>query len=160
MVSMAQMSPLGVAMTPCILPSRPLKFQPSGGDSGLPVLSNFEIELVPVLVSHTFSWASSVRPKPGPPRPPPVKPVTGGDSGSPLGANLERVPSHRKLWLCEPIMKLSAVQALPSLSNISLPPPANPPPVNLIGSTQALGAKVRYGVNGVGRLTTLPLGKG
>jgi len=46
---------------------------------------------------------------------------------------------------CMPKVKLSAAQALPWLSIISLPGPLRPPPVNLSGNTQALGANVRYG---------------
>src|SRR5262249_18798423 len=43
----AHMSPLGVAMMPCISPSRPSKVMPSGGVSGLPFLSNTAIDLPP-----------------------------------------------------------------------------------------------------------------
>jgi len=46
-----------------------------------------------------------------------------------------------------------AAQALPALSNISLPGALNPPPANLSGNTHALGANVRYGKNGVGHKT-------
>ena len=49
-------------------------------------------------------------------------------------------------------MKLSTTQAFPWLSNISLPPPLKPPPENFSGRTQALGAKLRYGMKGVDRI--------
>src|SRR5215510_5343945 len=42
-----RLSPLGVAMMPCISPSFPLKVIPSGGVSGLPFLSNTAIDLPP-----------------------------------------------------------------------------------------------------------------
>ena len=42
-----QTSPLGVTITPCIRPSRPPKVMPSGGVSGLPVLSKTVIDLLP-----------------------------------------------------------------------------------------------------------------
>ena len=58
------------------------------------------------------------------PEPPVRQPVTAGDNGVPLGANFERVPDQGRLsWFSAPTMKLSATQALPWLSNISLPPP-------------------------------------
>src|SRR5262245_11765009 len=43
----AHTSPPGVTMTPCISPRRPLKLIPSGGVSGLPLLSNTAIDLPP-----------------------------------------------------------------------------------------------------------------
>src|SRR6516225_1109714 len=98
-------------------------------------------------------------PKPIPSSPPPVKPVVIGDSGRPLGANLERLPSHSSSRFCAPTMKLLPAQRLPSLSNINLPGALSPPPVNFSGSTQSLGAQVRYGLNGVGR-SFLPLATG
>src|SRR5262245_12266567 len=98
-------------------------------------------------------------PKPMPSSPPPVNPVVMGDSGRPLGANLERLPSHRTSLFCAPTTQLSPAQRLPSLSNIILPGALRPPPLNLSGMTQALGAKLRYGMKGVGR-RFLPLGTG
>ena len=95
------------------------------------------------MVPHTLSWASMARPKPMASTPPPVKPVVMGDSGLPLGANLERLPAHKASWFYAPTRKLSPAQAFPSLSNMSLPGPLNPPPVNLSGNTQALGEYVR-----------------
>src|SRR6516165_8900852 len=86
-VSTVQMSPFGAAIIPCIVPSLPPKFQPSDGETGLPVLSNSETVLPVQLVTHTFSCASRVNPKPGPARPPPLKPNGLGESGLPLGAN-------------------------------------------------------------------------
>src|SRR5271166_3023207 len=122
-VSAAQMSPLGVAMIPCNWPSSPLKLYPSGGESGLPVLSKTEMVLLPAkLATHTLEFASMATPNPGPASPPPVKPVSAGDSGVPLGANFEMLPAQYESWACAPTWKLSAVQTLPSLSNISLPP--------------------------------------
>src|SRR5215472_6449442 len=92
-----------------------------------------------------------VNPKPGPARPPPVKPNGLGESGLPFGANLVRVPVQDASWFWAPTMKLLASQTLPWLSNISLPGALNPPPSNLSGNIQALGAKFRYGRKGVGR---------
>jgi len=46
-----------------------------------------------------------------------------------------------------------------NLSPIQRLAPLRPPPVNLSGRTQALGAKLRYGMKGVGR-SFLPLGTG
>jgi hypothetical protein len=103
------------------------------------------------LVGHALSSASSVNPKPGPAMPPPLKPNGLGDSALPLGANLLIPPVHEASWFCAPTVKLSATQALPSLSIMSLPPPLTPPPVNLSGNTKALGANVRYGRYGVSR---------
>src|SRR5215471_7110883 len=98
-------------------------------------------------------------PKPIPSSPPPVKPVVIGDSGRPFGANLERLPAHNSSWFCEPTRKLLPAQTFPLLSIIILPGALSPPPVNFSGSTQALGAQVRYGMNGVGR-RFLPFGTG
>src|SRR5271165_4495902 len=95
------------------------------------------------LVAHALSCASTVKPKPGPAIPPPLKPRGLGESGLPLGANLVRPPVHEASRFCAPTVKLSATQTFPSLSIISLPPPLQPPPVNLSGKIQALGAKVR-----------------
>ena len=88
------MSPLGVAMMPCIWLIWRLKFQPSGGESGLPFLSNLVMFWPVKLVGHALSCASRVKPKPGPAMPPPLKPRGLGESGLPLGANLERPPVH------------------------------------------------------------------
>ena len=60
----------------------PPKLYPSGGDSGLPVLSNSEIAWPAVLVIHMRSLASIAGSKiSGPIRPPPVNPVVIGDRG-------------------------------------------------------------------------------
>src|ERR1044072_5283303 len=128
--SSVQTSPLGVTMMPCITPSCPPKLYPSDGESGLPFLSNREIVLLPVLVPHTRSCASIAVPKPGPSTPPPLKPVGDGDSGLPLGGDFERFPSQKSSEACEPTMKLTPVQALPSLSNMIFPGALSPPPVN------------------------------
>src|SRR5262249_25825105 len=138
-------------MIPCIVLSLPPKFQPSAGDSGVPVLSKRKMVCPDQLVTQTFSCASRVNPNPGPASPPPLKPNGLGESALPLGANFDRFPAHSMSWFCAPTMKLSAIQALPSPSSISLPGPLNPPPVNLSGKTHALGANVRYGRKGVGR---------
>src|SRR6516165_833760 len=98
-------------------------------------------------------------PKPIPCSPPPVNPVVMGDSGRPLGANSERLPAHNSSTFCAPTRKLLSAQTLPLASIIILPGALNPPPVNFNGSTQALGAQVRYGMNGVGR-RFLPFGTG
>jgi hypothetical protein len=49
----------------------------------------------PKLVVQALSWASMARPKPGPSWPPPVKPVTAGESGIPSGANFESPPLQK-----------------------------------------------------------------
>src|SRR5664280_587897 len=139
-------------MMPCIWPSLPPKVYPSGGESGLPLLSNFTMALLPYVVPHTLSCESIARPKPMPSTPPPVKPVGCGDSGFPLGENLERLPAHNASWICAPTIKLSPAQALPALANMSLPGPLNPPPVTLSGKIHALGEYVRYGMKGAGRM--------
>src|SRR5271165_3668315 len=138
-----QTSPLGVTITPCIRPSRPPKLIPSGGVRGFPFLSNTEMVLLPYVVSHALSWASTAAPKVPPSMPPPVKPVVIGESGLPFGANLVACPCHSESCPCQPTVKLSATQKLPSLSNMPLPPARNPPPSNLSGRTQALGVKLR-----------------
>src|SRR5262245_35918482 len=96
-----------------------------------------------VLVTHTLSSAATAVPNPGPSTPPPVKPVVAGDSGRPFGANADRLPSQSASRACEPTMKLTPVQTFPWLSNISFPGPLSPPPVNLSGRIQALGAALR-----------------
>src|SRR5512139_1857892 len=83
--------------------------------------------------------------------PPPAKPVVIGDSGLPLGANLLALPCHKVSCPCQPTVKLSPTQRLPSLSNMHLPPARYPPPSNLSVSTQALGGQLRYGMYGTGR---------
>ena len=102
-----------------------------------------------VLVNQILSFASTAVPNPGPSRPPPANPVGAGESARPFGANLAILPSHKASDPCEPTMKLAPVQRLPSLSNINLPGAVRPPPVNLSGKTQALGAKLKYGKKGV-----------
>src|SRR5271165_2990007 len=138
-----QTSPLGVTMTPCIRPSRPPKLIPSGGVRGFPFLSNTEMVLLPYVVNHALSWASTAAPKVPPSIPPPVNPVVIGESGRPFGANLVAGPCQSASDACQPMVKLSPTQRLPSLSNIALPPARYPPPSNLSGSTQALGAKFK-----------------
>src|SRR5215510_1339804 len=91
--------------------------------------------------------------------PPPAKPVVIGDSGLPLGLNLVALPCQNASCPCQPTVKLSPTHRLPSLSNIALPPARYPPPSNLSGSTQALGGKFRYGMNGTARMV-LPAGTG
>src|SRR5215472_5119122 len=98
-------------------------------------------------------------PKVPPSIPPPTKPVVIGESGFPFGANLVAFPCHRVSWACQPTVKLSPTQRLPSLSIIALPPARNPPPSNFNGNTQALGGKLRYGMNGTARMF-LPAGTG
>src|SRR5262245_14700943 len=142
----AHTSPLGVAMMPCISPSCPLKEIPSGGVSGLPDLSNTANDLPPYVENAALSLASTAATKVPPCIPPPAKPVVIGDSGWPLGSNLVALPSHNESCPCQPTVKLSPTQRLPSLSNIALPPARYPPPSNLSGSTHALGATVKYGM--------------
>ena len=75
--------------------------------------------------------------------PPPVKPVVIGDNGLPLGSNFVAWPCHSASLACQPTVKLSPTQRLPSASNIALPPARYPPPSNLSGRTQALGENCR-----------------
>src|SRR5580693_8475848 len=135
-------------MMPCISPRRPPNVMPSGGVSGLPFLSNTAIEWPPYVVNQALSWASTAAPNVPPSIPPPVKPVVIGESGLPLGANLVAWPCHNESCPCQPTVKLSPTQRFPSLSNMHLPPATYPPPVNLSGSTHALGAQLRYGIYG------------
>src|SRR5262245_46352841 len=130
-------------MIPCINPSRPLKVMPSGGVSGLPVLSNTAIDCPPYVENQALSFASTVAPKVPPCMPPPANPVTAGDNGLPFGLNFVALPCHNASCACQPRVKLSPTQRLPSLSNIALPPARYPPPSNFSGSTQALGGNVR-----------------
>src|SRR5215475_7754793 len=118
----AHTSPLGVAMMPCIRPSWPLKVMPSGDVSGLPFLSNTAIDLPPYVENQTLSLASTAAPKVPPCIPPPTNPVVIGDSGLPLGSNLVALPCQNASCACQPSVKLSPTQRLPSLSNIALPP--------------------------------------
>src|SRR5262247_4406258 len=148
----AHTSPLGVAMMPCISPSCPLKVIPSGGVSGLPVLSNTAIDLPPYVENQALSLASTAAPKVPPCIPPPANPIVIGDSGLPFGLNLVALPCQNASCPCQPTVKLSPTQRLPSLSNIALPPARYPPPSNLSGNIHALGEKFRYGMNGTGRI--------
>src|SRR5215831_9645534 len=119
----AHTSPLGVAMIPCISPSCPLKVMPSGGVSGLPFLSNTAIDLPPYVENQALSLASIAAPNEPPCMPPPANPVMFGDSGLPFGSNLVALPCHNESCPCQPTVKLSPTQRLPSLSNMA-PPPA------------------------------------
>src|SRR5262249_19946617 len=91
--------------------------------------------------------------------PPPANPVVIGDSGLPFGLNLVALPCHSESCPCQPTVKLSPTQRLPSLSNIRPPPARWPPPSNLSGRTHALGEKFRYGMYGTARIV-LPCGTG
>src|SRR5262249_45003928 len=91
--------------------------------------------------------------------PPPANPLVIGDSGFPFGLNLVALPCQNASCPCQPTVKLSPTQRLPSLSNIALPPARYPPPSNLSGNTHALGEKFRYGMNGTVRIV-LPCGIG
>src|SRR5215475_3027379 len=144
---------------PCISPSFPLNVMPSGGVSGLPFLSNTAMDLPPYVPNQALSLASTAKPKVPPCIPPPAKPVVIGDIGFPFGPNLVALPCQSVSCPCQPIVKLSPTHKLPSLSNIALPPARYPPPSNFNGSTQALGGKLRYGMNGTGRMV-LPAGTG
>src|SRR5215470_8500499 len=146
-------------MMPCISPSCPSNVMPSGGVSGLPFLSNTAIDLPPYVENQALSWASTAAPKVPPCIPPPAKPVVIGDSGLPFGLNLVALPCQNESCACQPTVKLSPTQRLPSLSNIALPPARYPPPSNFSGSTHALGGKFRYGMYGTGR-RFLPCGTG
>src|SRR5262249_50907216 len=81
----AHTSPLGVAMMPCIKPSRPLKVIPFGGVSGLPFLSNTAIDLPPQVENQALSLASTAAPNEPPCLPPPANPVVMRDSGLRFG---------------------------------------------------------------------------
>src|SRR5262249_9801607 len=118
----AHTSPLGVAMIPCMSPSRPLNVIPSGGVSGLPFLSNTAIDLPPYVENHALSWASAAAPNVPPSMPPPAYPVVIGDSGLPFGSNFVALPCQNASNPCQPTVKLSPTQRLPSLSNIAFPP--------------------------------------
>src|SRR5271169_1140884 len=146
-------------MIPCMRPSRPPKLIPSGGLRGLPFLSNTAMDLLPYVVSQALSLESTAAPNVPPSIPPPVKPVVIGESGRPLGANLVAWPCHNESCPCQPTVKLSPTQRLPSLSNMALPPARYPPPSNFSGRTQALGGKLKYGMNGTARMV-LPCGTG
>src|ERR1700738_4203355 len=93
--------------------------------------------------STRLTRASTAAPKVPPCIPPPAKPVVIGESGRPFGANLLALPCHSVSWPCQPIVKLSPTQRLPSLSNIALPPARYPPPSNLSGRTHALGGNFK-----------------
>src|SRR5262249_13374997 len=105
------------------------------------------------------SLASTAAPNVPPSMPPPANPVVIGESGLPFGLNFVALPCQNLSCPCQPIVKLSPTQRLPSLSNMALPPARYPPPSNLSGSTQALGATLRYGMNRTGR-RVLPCGTG
>src|SRR5215469_5196957 len=117
-----QTSPLGATMIPCISPRRPPKLMPSVGVSGLPVLSNTAMALLPYVVNQALSLESTAVPNVPPSIPPPVNPVVIGDSGWPSDANLLALPCHNASLPCQPMVKLSPTQRLPSLSNMHLPP--------------------------------------
>src|ERR1700686_1950238 len=104
-------------------------------------------------------FKSIALPKVPPSIPPPVKPVVIGESERPFGANFVAFPCHNSSCPCQPTVQLSPTQRLPSLSNMALPPARYPPPSNLSGSTHALGASLRYGMNGTAR-RFLPCGTG
>src|SRR5262249_18504099 len=109
-------------MMPCISPSCPLKEIPSGGVSGLPVLATTAIDLPPEVENQALCLASTAAPSVPPSMPPPANPVVIGDSGLPLGSNFVALPCHSASCPCQPTVKLSPTQRLPSLSNIAFPP--------------------------------------
>src|SRR5262245_41197297 len=137
---------------PCIKPCRPPKLMSSGRVNGLPFLSTTAIDVPPQRENQALSLASTAAPNVPPCMPPPANPVVIGDSGLPFGSNLVALPCQNASCPCQPTVKLSPTQRLPSLSNIALPPATYPPPVNLSASTHALGAKRRYGMEGTGRI--------
>ena len=77
-----------------------------------------------------------------------------------VGGKLGEVAPPEGVLILRAYRKFSTTQALPWLSNMSLPPAFKPPPVILSGRTQALGAKLRYGTKGVGLSGALPCGIG
>ena len=121
-VSATQMSPPARRSMPCICPSWPPKFQPSGGDSGLPLLSKTRDGLVARVTRRPDDcrWRRWRARSPGPDAAA-GEAGDGGESAWPFGANLDRWPRHKESDACAPIMKLSPTQTLPSLSNINLP---------------------------------------
>src|SRR5262249_59603797 len=96
-----------------------------------------------------LGWAAA--PNVPPCMPPPANPVVIGDRGLPFGLNLVALPCHNESCPCQPMVKLSPTQRLPSLSNIALPPARYPPPSTLSGSTPALGAQLRERMNAPAR---------
>src|SRR5215813_11291894 len=108
--------------------------------------------------AHTSPLGVTMMPCISPSCPLKVMP-SGGDSGLPFGLNLVALPCQNESCACQPTVKLSPTQRLPSLSNIALPPARYPPPSNFSGSTHALGGKLRYGMYGTGR-SFLPCGTG
>src|SRR5262249_24794928 len=109
--------------------------------------------------NQALSLASTAVPNELPCMPPPANPVVIGDSGLPFGSNLVALPCHNESCPYQPTVKLSPTQRLPSLSNIAPPPARKPPPSNLSGKTQALGEKLRDGMNGTARMV-FPAGTG
>ena len=84
--SAIQISPFGATPTPCSPPFLPAVGKSLSLPMGLPLKSITPI-LPLKLVTQTLSSATPV-PQPMPSTPMPVKPVIGGESGVPLGANL------------------------------------------------------------------------
>src|SRR5215469_10472115 len=116
----AHTSPLpGATIMPCIFPSFPPSVIPSGGDNGLPFLSNTAMAWLPYVENHALSLASTAAPKVPPSIPPPVNPVVIGESGLPSGLNLVAFPCHSASLPCHPTVKLSPTHRFPSLSNIA-----------------------------------------
>src|SRR5262245_9204012 len=130
-------------MMPCIRPSLPSKVMPSGGVSGLPLLSNTAIDLPPYVPNQALSLASIAAPKVPPCMPPPAKPVVSGERGFPLGPNLVAFPCHSLSCPCQPIVKLSPTQRLPSLSSADRPAFARDRPCSRAFSCSAPWAATR-----------------
>src|SRR5215510_10767120 len=103
-------------------PELPVEGDTLRGVSGLPFLSNTAIDLPPYVENQALSLASTAVPNEPPCMPPPANPVVIGDSGLPFGLNLVALPCHNESCPCQPMVKLSPTQRLPSLSNIALPP--------------------------------------
>src|SRR5215469_14923632 len=71
--------------------------------------------------AHTSPLGVTMMPCIFPSFPPSVIPSV-GDSGLPFGLNLVALPCQNASCPCQPTVKLSPTQRLPSLSNIALPP--------------------------------------
>src|SRR5262249_16716261 len=91
-------------------------------------------------------------PQPTPSRPMPVKPVMGGERGTPLGVNLTTPPPMlRRTPDWDPGIQFCPLQRLPSASNMNRQGEYSPPPAKQGLSTKSRAGQVRYGTNGAWR---------
>src|SRR5262249_56032958 len=82
------------------------------------LLRTTEFDLPQWLKTRALSLAPPAVRRELPGMPPPANPVVIGDSGLPFGSNLVALPCHNESCPCQPTVKLSPTQRLPSLSNI------------------------------------------